>query len=269
MKIDGKTKIIGFLGSTYKTSKMYALYNSAFEKLNLNYAYIPFNARDPKKAVESIRNLEFHAVGVTVPFKETVIAYIDELDRNSKTIGAVNAIVNRNGKLVGYNTDGTGAVKALKEQTSLTNKKILLLGAGGAAKAIAHALIKEKGRLTILNRTPEAVGKLAGKLNCTGELLSELPKYICDTDIVINATTVGMSPGVKESLIEGNMLNNKILVMDLVTNPQETKLIQEAVKKKCKIVSGKRMLLWQAVLKFELFTGIAPPIKTMEEALYA
>src|SRR3989344_4504637 len=112
MTINGETKIIGFFGSTYKTSKMYALYNAAFKALNLNYVYIPFMVSDLKKAVEGIKNLGIHAVGVTIPYKIDIIKYLDELDENAKRIGAVNAVINVNEKLIGYNTDGLGAVMA-------------------------------------------------------------------------------------------------------------------------------------------------------------
>ena len=269
MKINGNTKIIGFLGSTYKTSKMYALYNSAFENLDLNFAYIPLIVENLEKAIIGIRNLGIHAVGVTIPYKESVIPYLDGLDQNARTIGAVNTIVNKNGRLVGFNTDGKGAVMALKEKTSIANKKIILLGAGGAAKAIAHEIIKEKGKLIVFNRHLEPILKLKKQLSILGYLLSELPNHINDAYIIINATSVGMFPKIEECLVTEDQLNSRMIVMDLITNPKETTFISKGLKKGCKIIYGERMLLWQAVLKFELFTGIKPPIKTMQEAFYA
>lgn len=269
MKINGETQIIGFFGSTYKTSKMYSMYNTAFKALNINYAYIPFVVNDLKKAVDGIRNLGIRAVGVTIPYKIEIIKYLDELDKNARRIGAVNVVINNNGKLIGGNTDGLGAVKALKEVTSISRKKVILLGAGGAARAIAYALSDEGGRLTILNRTVEEAEKLAVKIGDHFDRLEMIKKEIKDADILINSTSVGMVPNKNESLVNKNLFQKKLIVMDLVTNPKETKLLKEAKETGCQIVYGERMLFWQAVLKFKLFTGIEASIKVMEESLYA
>src|SRR5437763_14963283 len=152
-KINGETQLIGFFGATYKTSKMYAMYNAAFEALGLNYIYVPFVVKDLEKAVEGVRHLGIKAIGVTIPYKIAVLPYLDELDRDARRIGAVNAIVNHDGTLLGANTDGQGAVKALQEITAIGGKKVVLLGAGGAARAIAFAIADAGGSLVIVNRT--------------------------------------------------------------------------------------------------------------------
>lgn len=265
--IDGETKIIGFMGSTYKFSKMYVLYNTAFKALQLNYVYVPFVISDLKNAVEGVRNLNIKAVGVTIPYKIEVIKYLDKLDDNAERIGAVNVIINENGKLTGGNTDGLGGVKALNETISVADKKVILIGAGGAARALAFAISDAGGKVTILNRTLLDVSNLARKMNVRSADLSCLSEEISESDIIVNATSVGMKPNNNDSLVDIKLLHKKLTVMDIITNPKETKLIMDAKKIGCKIVYGDRMLFWQAVLKFKMFTGIDAPLEVMEEAL--
>jgi len=252
IKIDGQTKIIGFLGSTYKMSKMYSLYNAAFKALNLNYVYIPLVVLDLKKAVDGIRSLGIHAAGVTIPFKIDIIKYLDDLDDNARRIGVVNAVINNKGILTGFNTDGVGAVKALQEKNiKLKNQKTVILGDGGASKSIVVAVTNEGSKVIVLNR----------------QNLKKLNKEIKDTAIIINTTPAGMFPDVDKSLVSTDLLFSKLTVMDIITNPRETKLQKDAKRVGCKIIYGERMLLWQAVTKFKLFTGSDAPIKVMEKTL--
>ena len=134
MKINGETKLIGFFGSTYRTSKMYAVYNAAMEALGLNYIYVPFIVHDLQKAVEGMRHLGMAAAGVTIPYKISIIPFLDELDAEAQRVGAVAVVVNRDGTLIGGTTDGQGALKALREKSDVEGKQIVLLGAGGAAQ---------------------------------------------------------------------------------------------------------------------------------------
>lgn len=267
IKIDGNTKIVGFFGSTYKTSKMYALYNTAFKALQLNYVYVPFVVKDLQYAVEGIRHLGIKAVGVTIPYKIEVIQYLDELDENAKRIGAVNVIINENGKLIGGNTDGLGCLKAIKEITTLHRRKVILLGAGGAARAIAFAVKDEGADLTILNRNVNHAKLIAMKINAGYNSMQFIAQEIKQADIVINAASIGMKPDINQSLVPRSLLRTDLTVMDLVTDPKDTKLLKDAKEFGCKIVYGERMLFWQAVLKFKMFTGIDAPLKVMEEAL--
>jgi shikimate dehydrogenase len=266
-EINGETQIIGFFGSTYKTSKMYTMYNAAFEALGLNYIYVPLIVKDLEKAVEGVRHLGIKAVGVTIPYKIDVLPYLDELDSDARRIGAVNAISNNNGKLLGANTDGKGAVKALREVTGIAGKKVVLLGAGGAARAIAFALADEGGNLVIVNRAKDAAEALAKAVDCKYETVDKLEQELKSTHIVINATSVGMVPAENESLVKKELLSSELIVMDLVSDPKETKLLREAKERGCKIVYGDRMLFWQGVLKFEIYTGVEPPLEVMEKAI--
>ena len=213
--INGETKIIGFMGSTYKTSKMFGLYNAAFEALHLNFVYIPLVVTDVQKAVEGIRNLGISAVGITIPYKTEIVPFLDELDTNAQRIGAVNAIVNRNGRLFGHNTDGEGAILALKEQTVVQGKRVVLLGAGGVARALVFALKDNGADITILNRSGHF------------DTLDALPRYIKNADILINATSVGMEPNIHASLVPKDMLRPDLVVLDVVSN-QETQLLKDA-----------------------------------------
>lgn len=267
MKINGETKLIGFFGSTFRTSKMYAMYNAVFEKLSLNFVYVPFDVVDIKKGVEAIKTLGIHAVGVTIPFKISIMEHLDELDENAKKIGAVNVVVNRNGKLIGGNTDGKGGVRALREKTEVKRKKIILLGAGGAARALAFAIKDEGGNLTIVNRTISEAEALAKVVDCRFGGLEKLPELLPTTDILINSTSVGMIPHNNQSLVDKKFLHKKLTVMDIVSNPKETKLLREAKESGCQIVFADRMLLWQGVLKFKIYTGVEPPVDVMEKAL--
>ncbi len=266
-KINGETHIIGFFGATYKTSKMYAMYNAAFEALGLNYIYVPLVVKDLEKAVEGVRHLGIKAIGVTIPYKIDVLPYLDNLDSDARRIGAVNAIVNHDGTLVGANTDGKGAVKALQEITALAGKKVVLLGAGGAGRAIAFAIADEGGSLVIINRTKDTAADLAKAVDCKYATIDKLEQEIIGAHIVINATSVGMASAENASLVRKEWLSSECIVMDLVSNPRETKLLKEAKERGCQIVYGERMLFWQGALKFQIYTGVEPPIEVMEKAI--
>jgi len=177
MKVTGNTKLIGFLGSSYKTSKMYYMYNSAFAELNLDYQYVPL-ANGLEKAIDKLRSSEVKALGVTIPYKIDIIPYLDELDENAQRIGAVNVVVNKDGKLIGGNTDGIGALRALEEKTAVKNKKVVILGAGGASRAIAFALQDNQANLVIFNRDVNKAKELAKEVNTSygdyGKLTEEL-----------------------------------------------------------------------------------------------
>src|SRR5579859_7526073 len=220
-KINGETQIIGFFGSTYKTSKMYAMYNAAFGALGLNYIYVPLAVKDLGKAVGGVRHLGIKAIGVTIPYKVEVVPYLDALDEDARRIGAVNAIVNNNGILLGANTDGKGAVKALQEVTGIAGKKVVLLGAGGAARAIAFALADEGGNVVIVNRTKDAAEELANAVDCKYEPVDKLEQELKGAHVVINATSVGMVPTENESLVKKAVLSSELTVMDLVSRPHE------------------------------------------------
>lgn len=272
MKINGNTKVIGFLGSTYRTSKMYDVYNSAFQALELNFVYVPFHGQDLKKAVEGIRNLGIAAVGVSIPYKVKIMKYCDDLDISSKRSGTVAVVVNQKGRLIGGTTDGIGAVNALKEQkVDLKGKKVVILGAGGAARDIAFNVSDKGGRVHILNRTIKKAQFLAQAIGSNVDYsgLKDLQIALRKADILINATSYGMANTETEekSLVKPAWLRKGMVVMDIIGKPRKTKLLKDALKQECKVVYGHRMLLWQAVAKFKMYTGMDAPVTVMEKAM--
>jgi shikimate dehydrogenase len=190
--------------------------------------------------------------------------YLDKLDETAKSIGAVNVVINDNDILTGYNSDWIGAMTALKEVTKIKDKKILVLGAGGAARAIVYGLTKEGAKIKVLNRTISRAEELAKTFNAEsgGLELKDISKY----DIIMNATSVGHK-NTSESLIDNSLLSSKQVVFDTVVSSLESKLIKDAKEVGCKVVPGWKMLLYQAVWNFEKFTGIKTPVEVMEKAL--
>jgi shikimate dehydrogenase len=261
------TKICCLIGDPVEHSLSPLIHNAGYQALGINYVYVPFRVRDIKQAIESIRGLGIRGASVTMPHKTKAIKYIDKIDPLAEEIGAVNTIVNDDGVLTGFNTDCGGALKALEEVTTLGGKKAVLIGSGGAASAIAVGLKKKGAKLVVLNRTEDKARKLAKKVNAEGfgglKKLSE----ISSADILINATSVGMSPKANESLIPKDLLHNRLTVFDTVYNPRETRLLTLARERGCAIVYGYKMLLYQAAMQFELFTGRQAPLAAMESAL--
>ena len=277
MVISGKTRVCGVIGDPIEHTLSPTIHNAAFNHLGLDFVFLAFRvkAADLENAVRGMRGLGIHGLNVTMPHKSTVIAYLDEVDPAVKFLGSANTILNKNGKLSGFNTDGVGALKALRENcTELSEKKALLLGAGGAAKAIAFVLAEEVGELAILNRAAEKAAVLADALNrvfgkkIVGGALSPsaVQKNLQDADILVNATSVGMHPNINQSLVAPQLLKPNLAVMDIVYNPVETKLARDAKAAGAKVISGVEMLIYQGAASFEIWTGRSAPIKVMRRA---
>jgi shikimate dehydrogenase len=277
MKISGKTRVCAIIGDPVEHSLSPVMHNAAFKELGLNLVYVAFTVtrNELKEAISSARSLGLRGLNVTMPHKNAVITYLDETDSTAKAIGAVNTILNNKGKLIGYNTDGIGAMRALKENgISPDGKKMLLLGAGGAAKAIAYQAAQEVEELVILNRTSEKAEKLAallckkfGKKVKGGALSAEvLTKEMKDADILVNATSVGMHPDVNRSPVPSDLLRSGLCVMDIIYNPLETKLLTDAKSVGTKVVSGLEMLLYQGAVSFEIWTKHPAPVEVMKKA---
>jgi shikimate dehydrogenase len=264
MIITPETKICASIaGSTSPLGCL--IHNAAFEHLKLNYFYFAFAVTDIENAIRGMRALNFRGFSVGLPHKIEVMKYLDKIDETAKTIGAVNTIVNDNGILTGYNSDWIGAMTALKEVTKIKDKNILLVGAGGAANAIAYGLTKEGGNVKIINRTISKAEDLAKRFNAKFGSLKELTD-ISNYDIIINATSVGFK-NPNESLISKKSLFSKQIVFDTIFQPLESKLIKEAKELGCKVAPGWRMLLHQATWQFEKYTGEKAPAEVMERVL--
>jgi shikimate dehydrogenase len=241
------------------------MHNAAFSACGLNAVYLAFETKDLDGCVKGLQALGIKGMSVTIPHKSAIIRYLNEIDDPAKRIGAVNTIVNDNGHLVGYNTDAIAARKALAEKVQLSGKTCLLVGAGGAARAIGFAL-REKGvALKVVNRTPERGRMLARFLSCPFIHLDELEETTAD--ILIQTTSVGMAPHHDKCLIPEHILRQEMAVMDIIYNPLETKLLKMARARGCLTINGLDMFIRQGAEQFRLWTGIDPPVDNMLQAV--
>ncbi|MFC1891047.1 shikimate dehydrogenase [Thermodesulfobacteriota bacterium] len=265
MKIDQKTKLYGLIGYPVGHSLSPAMHNTAFSETGINAAYMAFETKDPEGALKAIRVLGIGGVSVTIPHKSDVIPLLDELDDLAGKIGAVNTIVNVDGRLIGYNTDAIGALRALEEKAEVNGKSCLIAGAGGAAKAIGY-ILKENGvTVTICNRSAERGEALAKALGCSFIPLDRMNEI--KTDILVNTTSVGMSPNIDQCIVPAHVLEEGMVVMDIIYNPLETKLLSIAKSNGCSIIDGLGMFVQQGAEQFRLWTGIDAPVKVMADSV--
>lgn len=269
--ITGKTKITGIFGYPIEHTLSPSMHNAAFKALGLDYCYVPFQVTPEllRHAVKAVKALNLCGVNVTVPHKEKVLPLLDEISEEASFIGAVNTIVNRGGKLTGYNTDGKGFIHALAERRiSLDGKNILIIGAGGAARAISYYLCQDAKTLQIYNRTRKRAHKLVDDLKrlCSNVSLCDNISHIKDFHMIINATPVGLK-NEDPSPLDISLLKKDQIICDLIY--KKTRLLKEAFRKGCKVIDGSGMLLWQGMLAFELWTGKKPPAAVMRNALNA
>jgi shikimate dehydrogenase len=270
--------VCGVIGDPIEHTLSPVMHNAAFSHLKLDFVFLAFRVKpaELENAMRGMRGLGVHGLNVTMPHKSAVVNYLDELDPTAKFLGSVNTILNKDDRLLGFNTDGVGALKALRENgVNPHGKKLLLLGAGGAARAIAYALAEEAEELCVLNRASEKAGELADLLSrtfgkkVTGGALSPsaIQRSLRDSDILINATSVGMHPNVSQSLVAPRWLKPGLCVMDIVYNPVETKLVKDARAAGARVISGVEMLLYQGTASFEVWTGVPAPVGVMRRAV--
>lgn len=261
-------KICLSIGYPIKSSLSPNLHNLAYKKLGIekrfNYQRKEVKPNQLKKIINEIKDLKIRGVSVTMPHKQKVMKYLNKIDKRAKKIGAINTIVNNNGKLTGYNTDWVGAIRALEEKTKLKNKRVAVIGAGGAARAIVYGLTHKGAKVKIFNRSLIHAKKLARDFNCEYGNLDQLSE-ISVMDIIINATSVGMNEN--KSPVEKSLLNKNQIIFDIVYSPKETRLIKDAKKEGAKVILGYEMFLYQGVEQFKLYTGLEAPIETMRKAL--
>ena len=277
--IDAKTKLCALIGDPVEHSLSPAIHNAAFAETGLNYVYIAFAVKHVEQAIAGMRGFGLRGLSVTIPHKMAVMAHLDALDPIAEAIGSVNTVVAEpDGRLVGYNTDGQGALQALKAAGApLDGSQVLLIGSGGAARATAFTLLAQSsiGALTIAGIETAQMERLAEDLRAQSTvdvrtvaaddktLREVLPQAL----IVINASPVGMSPNVEATPVEAELLNPEATVFDIVYNPLETRLLKEARAKGCRIVSGVEMFIQQAVAQFELWTAKKAPQECMRRVV--
>jgi shikimate dehydrogenase len=269
MKINAHTKLLALFGWPVEHSLSPDMHNAAFDEMGINYCYmaIPVKPEDLPDAVNGIRAWNVRGVNITVPHKEKVIPLLDELDSEAQFIGAVNTIVNSDGKLKGYNTDGRGFMQSLKEENILVKgKNVLVIGAGGASRAIGYYLAQEAKRLSIYDVDREKLTALIKDLNKVNPGVRALENLnsIKDEDVIINATPLGLKE-TDPMPVELSLLNRDVAVGDLIY--RETPLQKKAREMGFQTFNGLGMLLWQGVLASELWTGKRPPENIMREAL--
>ena len=277
--IKGTTKNLGVIGWPITHSLSPVLQNAAIDRLGFDYAYIalPVAPLDLKAAVQGLRALHFAGWNVTIPHKETIMSLLDEIDENAKRIGAVNTVVNRDGCLYGYNTDAEGFLDALRiRHYKLAGTNSVMLGAGGAARAILWALLKEQSSVSIGVRSPQKAQVLADRFQDYGRIrifhweTSEFRAKMRKADLLVNTTPLGMRPHDEVMPpVDWSVLNPSAIVYDIIYIPAETRLLREAHEHGHQTINGERMLAAQGAAAFRLWMGAAPDLPYMEEQIRA
>jgi shikimate dehydrogenase len=279
LSISTKTQFCAVIGNPVAHSLSPAIHNAAFSALGLDFVYVACQVEDVESALRGMRALgNFRGLSVTIPHKIVAAQLVDEINNVDRAIGAINTIIHEGNKLIGYGTDGPGARQALREAgVDLHGKRVLMLGAGGAARAIAFTLVSagDLQELTLLDVNDGLRHGLAADLakgtqvKISNASLTEvtLSAAMEQADILIHCTPVGMHPKVDASLVPPDLFRPEQVVFDIVYTPLQTKLVAEAKARGCKTISGVEMFANQAALQFELFTGVKAPLEVMRAVL--
>jgi shikimate dehydrogenase len=279
MEINATTQFCGVIGNPVEHSLSPAIHNAAFQTLGLNFVYLAWKVEAIGDAVKGLRALgNFRGASVTIPHKVSVLPFLDEVEATALHIGAINTIVAQNGKLLGINTDATGALRALREGNApLSGQPVIILGSGGAARAIAFALAAEGGvsRLHLLGIDEQERRRLTLDLTqrtavrVADAFLDDqsLKAALAEADVLIHCTPIGMAPRTGVSCVPAHLLHAGLTVMDIVYNPRETKLLVDAKAAGCRTISGLEMFLNQAAAQFEHWTGQSAPTPVMRAVL--
>jgi shikimate dehydrogenase len=281
-EINGKTKIIGVIGENIENSLSPLLHNQIILKHSLNFRYLPFQVAetDLEEAIQSIRALNIRGVNITFPYKEKAIEFLDEVEESARRIGAVNTIVNNKGNLTGYNTDVIGFKKTFQEVGKFTikKKKAVILGAGGAARAVIYSLLEEGiEEISIFNRTLEKTEKIKqgfspffpeSNINIFSFEQNTLKDKIKEANLLVNATSVGMASQLDNTpLPDEKLFHPDLLVYDLIYHPAKTFFLRQAERVGAKIINGLPMLVYQGIESFYLWTGFKPEEKEILEII--
>ncbi|MEE8124331.1 MAG: shikimate dehydrogenase [Nitrospirales bacterium] len=279
MDINAQTQLCGLLGNPVEHSLSPAIHNAAFRELDLNFVYIAFPVQDLEGAIDGIRALgHIRGLSVTIPHKVAIFPLLDSVETTAQYIGSVNTILKDQGTLVGSNTDASGAIQALRQGgVKLPGKRVVMLGSGGAARAIAFGIcVEEKiAHLTILGIDDNERTTLAANLRTKTSIPVEdatltpetLQSALDHAQLLIHCTPIGMHPKVDQSCVPKNLLHPDLTVMDIVYNPLHTQLLRDAQAAGCHTIPGIEMFLHQAIGQFELWTGQSAPIDVMRNVL--
>ena len=257
--------VYALFGNPVAQSLSPLMHNAALKEMGLPGIYVPLCVRNLPLAVQGLRGLDIRGVSVTIPFKTEIMDYLNDVDDEALRIGAVNTLINRDGRLTGHNTDWRGLIRSMKEQTDIKGKTVVILGAGGAARAALYGVIKAGGLPVIVNRTRGKARVLAQDWECPYESLKNIGKI--KADILINTTPVGMFPQEAESPIAGDALKHFPWIVDVIYNPLKTKLLQDAEKAGCRTLSGLDMFVYQGAEQIRLWTGKEAPRALMRKVV--
>ena len=291
MEISGRAKVLGVIGHPVGHSLSPAMHNAAIEALGLDYIYVPFDVAPGslRQATDGIRALGLAGVNVTIPHKETVIPFLDEVEDGAREVGSVNTVANVGGRLVGSSTDGQGFMRSLEEAGfAAAGSKAVVLGAGGAGRAVTFALLAAGAEVAVFDEAPGKAQNLAedarGRIQDSGVRIqdsgfriqgpavlspqsSALSTELAEANLLVNCTPVGMRPRQDEIPVAPELLRPGLLVYDLVYNPVRTRLLDAAEVAGARTVSGVKMLVYQGAISFRTWTGVDPPADVMEAAV--
>ena len=278
MSYSGKTKIFCLVGYPVEHSMSPTMWNPALQDLGLDYVYVAFNVHPDhlEKAVQGIRVLDIKGINVTIPHKETIIKYLDEIDPIAEKMAAVNTIKNDEGLLKGTNTDAGGAKKSLIDSgCEISGKNVLMVGSGGVTRAISFILAEDVGRMVLTDIVEDKAKKLAAEVkektgaNVEGKVSNEnmLKQEIEKTDILINCTPIGMYPKINMTPVPKSLLHSELFVFDVIYNPLKTQLMKDATEIGCRTLGGLDTLVNQGVLAFEWWTGKSPNSTLMKNKI--
>ncbi len=274
------TRVLGVFGHPISHSLSPVMQNAAIQALAIDYIYVPFHVLPDglRDAVQAIRALDLAGVNVTIPHKEHIVEFLDEVTDAAAQVGSVNVVINQDGHLKGDTTDGPGFMKSMEAEwgsEAIRAGNALVLGAGGSAKAICYALAGAGWRIVVANRTCERAAELTQRLNSVFGKVSKAVRMdrevvaheIDGVDLLVNTTSVGMYPRVEDIPLPPELLRACVLVYDLVYNPAETRLVAEARSRGARAMTGLSMLVYQGALSLEMWTGRQAPIMIMQEAV--
>ena len=278
------TGLAAIIGTDIGHSKSPAMMNAAFQKLDMDAYYYAMNIKEEDfgTVLRALPKMNFIGLTITIPYKIEVMQYLDEIDPLAEIIGAVNTIRIRDGRMKGFNTDGEGFVRGLEKDLGVDTAEstFLVIGAGGVSRAIMTVLASRKagaanpGRIYLANRTVEKARALCDKLNaqvcscCVPIGLEDIPEYIREADVLVNATNVGMPPMEGRAPLDLSLLRSDLVVADVIYNPEKTALLQEAERLGCRWVNGKSLLIHQGCMAFGIFTDREAPAEDMRKAVF-
>lgn len=272
--INSHTRLYCIFGNPVKHSLSPIIQNSAFISSGINSVYIAFEVNNIKDAISAMKILHISGASVTIPFKRDAINYLDEIDPLAQSIGSINTLINSNGKIMGYNTDGYGVISSLIQKgIDIKKSSFLIIGNGGSARAIAFTLLNYGAKIIIAGRNENRIIHLVNDLNENSynveyRLIKNITHtFIEEVDVIINTTPVGMTPDITSTPLDEGFILKRHTIFDIVYSPPNTKLLRIGAEKGCKTIPGIEMLLHQGAKQFEIWTGIKAPYDIMKRSL--